>query len=595
MPEIEQSVDVKANGMPRHMKWWGWGYEGDAFDASMRPALLPYIRHVMGIEGELPHTAPVALNSIQLPAQREHRAFLTEVRRTLPAEYIRDSKKERIIHSAGKSFRDLWLLRHGIIKAMPDYVLYPQNEQEVCAIVNACNEHEVTLIPFGGGSNIAGCLSPQDPPQRTVISLDLGRMNRVLEVDSTSLTARIQAGVYGPHLEQQLAEHGMSLGHFPDSFLHSTLGGWLATRSAGMQSDWYGKIEDMLISMRMITPVGNMQTRTVPKASNGIDMRGLCAGSEGTLGVITEATMQVHPVPEHKRYYGYLFPCFESGADAVQECVRQEAMPVICRLNDVNKTALSFAFKERGSPLQEYIALAFKAYLKRLRRVDLTSCCLMISAYEGSSAQVRQRRRAVERIYRSRGGIGLGTAPGRGFERAKFDFPHLRDYIMDRNIMADVSETATTWSNLLKLYRNTRDAIDAAITATGSQPWTGCHISHNYHTGASLYFTFACLQKPGRELAQYLYVKKAAEDAFLAGGASLSHHHAVGTEHLPWMKEDVSATGVRALQALKNGLDPAGVMNPGKLIPTGQTLQQWGLEAADVNEFDRQLNLQTGS
>ena len=586
MPAIDPSAS-EADRLPRHMKWWGWGDEGESFDAATRPGLLPYMRRVFGIEGEFPRTLPVAFDRIRLPEQRPHPAFLQQLRRSLPDEYIRDSKHERLVHSAGKSFRELWSVRHGRVEAAPDYVLYPQNAEQVSAVVRACHRHDVTLIPFGGGSNIAGCLSPQTTSSRTVVSLDMGCMNRVLEVDRTALTARIQAGVYGPHLERQLAAHGLTLGHFPDSFLHSTLGGWLATRSAGMQSDLYGKIEDMLISLRMITPVGELHTRTVPKASNGIDMRALCAGSEGTLGVITEATVQVHPMPAHKHYYGYLFPSFDSGITAIRQCVRTATMPVICRLNDVNKTALSFAFKQRGSRLQECAAAAFKAGLKRLRRVDFASCCLLIAAYEGDAAQLRRQRRAVERIYRAAGGIALGTAPGRGFERAKFDFPHLRDYTMDRNIMADVSETATTWSNLPTLYRSTRDAIDAAITATGSNPWTGCHISHNYHTGASLYFTFACLQQPGRELAQYLYIKQAAEDAFLAGGATLSHHHAVGTEHLPWMQQDISATGVRALQALKHGLDPAGVMNPGKLIPDAHALDHWGLADADRRAFDQ--------
>lgn len=560
----------------RHMKWWGWGYEDVTFDDSNKPALWPYLKRELGVD-EIEWTKPVAFEKIELPAQKNNEAFLRELKSTLDNDQIADDKKTRLVHAAGKSFRDLWRLRHGIVEHAPDCVVFPKDEENVVGIVRAAHEHGVVLIPFGGGSNISGSLEPRDRDGRMVVSLDMCRMHQVLEVDQRSLTAHIQPGVYGQHLEDQLNEHGVTLGHFPDSFLHSTLGGWVATRSAGMQSDRYGKIEDMVISLRMVTPSGTIITRTVPKSSNGIDVRHLCIGSEGILGVITEVVVQVHRQPADEDWYGWLFPDFESGIAAIHECQRKDCMPIVTRLNDPKKTALSFAFKSPKSSFKETIGKAVKWYIGSVKGIDFKSCCLMVVKFEGDYDSLHLRRREVAAIYRKRGGVCLGVGPGRSFAQAKFDFPHLRDYVMDRNIMADVSETAITWTNLLKLHENGMATINQAIRDTGVAPWCGCHVSHSYHTGASLYFTFGCRQRAGREIEQYLYAKKAAEDAFLENGGTLSHHHAVGIEHLPWIEDDISATGVKAVRALKDGLDPHGIMNPGKIIPPAQPLEEWGL------------------
>ena len=568
----------------RHMKWWGWGYEDVTFDDSNKPGLWPYLERELEID-KIKWTKPVTFDEVELPAQKTNDAFSAEIKNALQESQIATDKKIRLIHAAGKSFRDLWQLRHGIIKHAPDLVVFPEDEADVVALVRAAHEHGVVLIPFGGGSNIAGCLEPADSEGRMVVSLDLCRMHKVLEVDQRSLTARIQPGVYGQHLEDQLAVRDVTLGHFPDSFLHSTLGGWVATRSAGMQSDRYGKIEDMVISLRMVTPSGTIITRTVPKSSNGIDVRHLCIGSEGILGVITEVVVQVHRKPRYEDWFGWLFPDFESGIAAIHECQRKDCMPTVTRLNDPKKTALSFAFKSPKSGFKEAIGKMVKWYIGSVRGIDFQTCCLMVVKFEGDYDSFHMRRREVANIYRKRGGVSLGADPGRAFAKAKFDFPHLRDYVMDRNIMADVSETATPWANLLTLYENGVADVTRAIRDTGVAPWVGCHVSHSYHTGASLYFTFGCRQREGRELDQYLYIKKAAEDAFLKNGGTLSHHHAVGTEHLPWVEADISTTGLKAVRALKDGLDPRGVMNPGKIIPSDEPLKAWGLGEDEMRQF----------
>jgi alkyldihydroxyacetonephosphate synthase len=558
---------------PRHMKWWGWGDEDVHFNSATHPGFWPYAKSVLEIEKDDFETPHWNLDHLELPEPRVDEPFLTKLRSFVSPQQLAEDKKERVIHAYGKGFRDLFRLRRGLANAAPDLIVYPETEREVCLTIRAAAERDVVVIPFGGGSNIAGCLERMDAA-RMAVSLDMRRMRRVLEADLHSCTARIEAGIFGPDLEQQLRQYGLTLGHFPDSFLHSTLGGWIATRSAGMQSDKYGKIEDMVLSVRMVTPEGVLATRAVPKSSNGIDVNHLCIGSEGTLGVITEATMRVHPRPESRIVSGYLFPDFESGIAAMHECVRQECMPAMVRLNDPGKTALSLAFRPPASSISHAAGSLFKAYL-RAKGFVLPRACLMLMAVEGRRNEVSRRLSQTEAIYKRFDAVSMGEKAGKSFEATKFDFPHIRDFLLDRNVTTDVSETSTVWSNIVPLYRETMSAVRASILESGVSPWAGCHISHTYQSGASVYFTFGFKQQSGQEMEQYLRVKRAAQQSFLDHGATLSHHHAVGTEHLPWLAADISPLGVQAITAIKNALDPANIMNPGRLQPSSSPFEEW--------------------
>jgi alkyldihydroxyacetonephosphate synthase len=558
---------------PRHMKWWGWGDVDAGFNSAAHPGFWPYAKAQLGIEVESLLAPPVPLETIELQEPIVKPRFWAKLHSTLRPDQVCDCRHERIVHAYGKGFRDLFRLRRGSAEGAPDLVIYPESENDVLVTLRAAADHDVMVIPFGGGSNISGCLERMET-RRMAVSLDMRRMRRVLAVDAESFTARVEAGVFGPDLEQQLSAHGMTLGHFPDSFLHSTLGGWIATRSAGMQSDKYGKIEDMVIALRMVTPEGVLATRTVPKSSNGIDVNHLCIGSEGTLGVITEATMRIHPRPESRLVPAYLFPDFEGGVQAMRECIRRECMPSMVRLNDPDKTALSLAFKPPASQLSQVVSKIFKGYL-RAKGFELPRACLMLTAFEGGSADVARQVRQVSATYRQFGGISLGPSAGRSFEATKYDFPHIRDFLLDREVTADVSETSTVWNNILPLYRATMEAIPAGIMESGVRPWAGCHISHTYRSGASVYFTFSFRQQRGSELDQYLRVKRAAQQSFMDHGATLSHHHAVGTEHLPWLAADISPLGVRAVAAIKQELDPGNNMNPGRLQPSSEPFEEW--------------------
>jgi alkyldihydroxyacetonephosphate synthase len=563
----------------KHMKWWGWGDEEVGFDSNAHPGAWPYAKAVLDVEKDEVDAPHVPLEGVCLRDAIRHEGFLAELRLWMRADQICDSRRERVIHSYGKGFRDLFRMRRGSAEGAPDLVLYPENEHDVLMTLRAAAHHDVVVIPFGGGSNISGCLERSES-RRKAVSLDMRRMRRVLEVDTASFTARIEAGAFGPDLEEQLNSNGLTLGHFPDSFLHSTLGGWIATRSAGMQSDKYGKIEDMVIALRMVTPVGVLATRTVPKSSNGIDVNHLCIGSEGTLGVITEATMRVHPRPESRRTHGYLFPEFEAGIEAMHECVRKECVPSMLRLSDPDKTALSLAFKAPSSRLSQAATKIMKSYLKA-KGFD-SRACLMLTTFEGSKAGAIRQHSHVNAIYRRFGAVDLGSGSGKSFESTKYDFPHIRDFLLDRGITSDVSETSTVWSNIAPLYLATTAALRGAIQESGVKPWVGCHISHTYQCGASLYLTFACKQQDGHEMQQYLHAKRVVQQSFIDHGATLSHHHAVGTEHLPWLTDDISPVGVMAVAAIKGGLDPDNIMNPGRLRPSATPFDEWSRTGSDA-------------
>ena len=437
----------------------------------------------------------------------------------------------------------------------------------MAAVLGAALEADAVLIPFGGGTSISGSLEAPAEERRTVISLDLARLSRVLAVDEASRLARIQAGAFGPDLERQLEARGWTLGHFPDSFAHSTLGGWIATRSSGMQSDRYGDIGDLTRAVRVVTPSGMLVTRPVPSTSTGPSVREMVLGSEGRLGVITEATLHVQRVPERRTILGYLFPTWADGLAAMRDIAAAEAAPSVTRVSDANETRFSFATRKDPSIADRLKSAALTTYLRRRRGFDVDAMCLSFIGYEGGSRHVADQAKLVRRIVGRHGGLCIGRSPGELYDQKKFDTPYIRDFLLDRGALADVSETAAPWSGLPTVYDTVLAAAHGAFDELGVRGYIMCHLSHSYHAGACLYFTFAF--KPSARadgLAQYDRVKSAIQQAFIDSGATLSHHHAVGTEHARWLEDDISAPGVAMLRGLFAGVDPGANLNPGKIV-----------------------------
>ncbi len=549
----------------KHMKWWGWGVEGVAFHHEDKPDFAPFVQKVVDLDVNIPPVGAMDLAELSVPAARIPDDLVAELTEVVGADHVASDDLDRIVHTYGKSLRDLVRLRAKDIPRIPDVVVYPGDEAEVQQIVDKAVAADAVIIPFGGGSNIAGSLEAPPEETRPVISLDMGRMNKVLDIDEESGLARIQAGALGPDIEEQLGRRGWTLGHFPDSFTHSTLGGWIATRSSGMQSDKYGDIADITRGLHAVLPGKVLVLRPLPSTSTGPSVREMILGSEGRLGVITEATVNVHRIPTERLILGYLFPNWEAGIAAMQEISTSDAHPTVTRISDSYETAFSFATRKKSSGISKLVNETVMKVLQK-RGWNLDDICLSFIGYEGGRADVSRQKAMVKDVVGKHGGIVAGKGPGQLYDQKKFDTPYIRDFLLDRHAVGDVSETAAPWSKLIPLYNAVRAAANDAFDKIGVKGWIMCHMSHSYHSGACLYFTFAYKHGEDEVLAQYDIVKGAIQQAFVDNGGTLSHHHGVGVEHAPWMEQDISAAGVHFIDGLFSAVDPGQNFNPGKVV-----------------------------
>lgn len=549
----------------KQMKWWGWGDENKDFDHIKRPYFWDYVQSSVGIEN-VKLTPPVKFSQITINDTILVENQNKELLKFLNKSQIKIDKLSRIEHAYGKSYRDLLRARNGKFNIVPDVVLFPKSSKDVQNILQFATNHDALVIPFGGGSNIVGGVEFVKRSKKLKISVDMKLMNKLIDLDRLSMQATFGAGILGPDLEERLAHYDMTLGHFPDSFQFSTLGGWVATRSAGMQSDKYGKIEDMVIGLKLITPQGEMIVRATPKSSNGIDLKHMIIGSEGILGIISEITVKVHEKPKRRKIVGFFFPDFESGVKAILKGKRAGISPSLLRLNDSEKTRMSLAFKEKSMPHKKVISNLIKNYLGNVKRYDLDKLCMLLVGFEGSKKEIDQQYEKLEKIYKSAGAFALGEGVSKTFDETKYDFPYVRDFIMDHNCVADVSETATNWDNLLNLYNKVRNGVLALEKELNRKILIACHISHTYHTGASLYFTWGAQALGSDHLKCYDLIKSKTEELFVKYDATVSHHHAVGYEHKKWLKEEIGELGISTIKHMKKSVDKSNMMNPGKII-----------------------------
>jgi alkyldihydroxyacetonephosphate synthase len=469
---------------------------------------------------------------------------------------VRDDAASRARHAGGQAYADIVRRRRGDTSQAPDVVVTPQDAAAVSAAVRVCSEHRLAVVPWGGGTSVVGGLDAVRGACEAVVALDLSALDRMLALDPTSLVATFEAGMRAPAAEAALNTAGFTLGHFPQSYARASIGGYVVTRSAGQASSGYGRIDDLVVGLRMSTPAGELHLPVVPASAAGPDLRRLVLGSEGTLGVVTEVSLRVHPTPATRRYEGWMVPSWHAGVGALRALAQQRAHPDIARLSDPDETGISLALSSSGRTTRRMLA----TYL-RLRHVQ--QGCLVITGYEGDDVDVRHRRRASSRVLRAAGAVSLGSRAGRSWEHGRFAGPHLRDSLLDEGVLVETLETAATWTALPGLY----DAVRAALHSALDRALVGCHISHLYPTGASLYFTVLAAADAGGEIAQWSAAKAAANDAIVAAGGTITHHHAVGTAHRAHATGDLGSLGVGMLTAVKRQVDPNGVMNPGKLLP----------------------------
>ena len=511
------------------------------------------------LRSELGETEPmrsVALDEVALPAPRPLPGAIVDA---VNQASVLVAHEQRVRRSAGRSYPDLVRLRGGRLAAAPDAVVMPGNPAQLADVLEICSREGIAVVPFGGGTSVVGGVDAVAGPHERLISLDLRRI-RSVEIDRVSLVATLGPGLRGPEAEDAVRAHGLTIGHFPQSFEYATVGGFAATRSAGQASSGYGRFDELVTAVAMVTPAGELRTLATPHTAAGPSLRELVLGSEGVLGAITEVTVRVRPAPEARRYEGWMASDFASGCDAVRSLAQGEALPDVVRLSDETETRVSFGLS--GTSGLRRLLLGTYLGVRRRRRG-----CLVICGWEGGRESVERRRALSARLLRRGGAAALGEAPGRAWERGRFDGPYLRDTLMGLGYMVETLETAHAWSRLDDLYRAVRAALGSALAAQGTPGIVMCHLSHAYRDGASLYFTFIARSRPGAEIEHWHAVKAAACEAIVAAGGTITHHHAVGRDHAPYMPAEVGQTGLEALRALKERLDPAGIMNPGKLLP----------------------------
>lgn len=528
------------------MKWDAWGDPDLA--APLSESMSALIRGMLGVSGE-PIAPGIAPATVELSPTRLSSADLGALTSIVGAEWVSTSDADRLPRAGGKSTLDL-LRRRQQSQAAPDGVVVPADTDAVAAVLSWCSGNQIAVVPFGGGTSVVGGVDPVDGGLRAVLALDLRRFDSLLDLDEVSGIAKLGAGMTGPQAEAALAERGFSLGHFPQSFQFATIGGFAVTRSSGQASAGYGRFDDMVIDLTLVSPAGVLSVGRAQKSAAGPDLRQLIMGSEGIFGVVTAVSVRVHRLPETTGYEAWRFDSFSAGANAFRRLAQEGVLPTVLRLSDEAETALNLARpSEIGSSDSADDALP-------------PGGCLAITTFEGSPTAVEARMSVAREIFTAAGGQSGGAAPAQSWEHGRFNAPYLRDALLDVGVGCETLETATIWSNV----DDVKAAVTAALTAALPEPTVVmCHISHTYAAGASLYFTVVYRQE-GDPIAQWTAAKTAASQALIDSGATITHHHAVGVDHKPWLADEDGALGIEALRAVKAVFDPNGVCNPGKLI-----------------------------
>lgn len=493
----------------------------------------------------LPGTEPVKLEkpSMLKPVQVDF------FRSVSGAENIQTDDASRARFSCGKFYGELLDLRLGLVPDPPDAVVAPRTHEEVKKIISFCSGEGIAVVPAGGLSSVTGAVRAPGGG----IALDLTKhLNKVLAVNKVNKTVTVQAGMYGPALEEKLNRQGYSCGHFPQSFEYSTVGGWISARGAGQASTGYGKIEDMLVSVKVVTPAGVIVTRDFPRMAQGWDIFRLFAGAEGTLGVITEATLHVfNYAPENTTSAAFIFRSFEAAVEAMRIIIQAECgKPHLFRISDPDETDIAFRTGGFEGTLADRALqmLGFKT----------GSRCLMFVTVEGEKDYARFVIRKIKRKARAGKGLYIGTSPVRKWLEQRYSSAYMRDPLMDLGIMTDTLETAVTWENLLKVWKAAHEYV-----ARRSKAFMMIHISHVYENGANLYFTFLSPMEKGNEKNDFTTFHRGLVETILEHGGSISHHHGVGRVLGPWMEGHLGRSSMELLRAVKKHLDPNNIMNPG--------------------------------
>ena len=531
-------ADRRLTTADRRLKHWGWGYEDEQPSVDELREAAAFITGRLGFGSTEPEQ-PVALADVSLPDPRLAAPPALQ-------ELCRSDDYERALHAYGRSYSDIVRAFRGRFDHPPDVVAHPRDEAEVGAVLDWALSAGAAVIPFGGGTSVVGGVGVSPGDRAGVVAIDLKALDRVLEVDPVSLSARIQAGATGPVLEAQLAGHGLTLRHFPQSFQFSTLGGWIATRAGGHFATLYTHIDDLVESVRALTPVGVWESRRLPGSGAGVSPDRLLLGSEGTLGVITEAWVRVRPRPKRRASAAVRFGDFHDGVRAVRALSQSGLHPANCRLIDPAEAAVTGA----GDGSHALLVLGFESAEHDVEpwMTLALECC---GDHGGS--------------WERRGGDGDGGAVG-SWREAFLRAPYLRDTLIALGILSETFETAITWERFESFHARVMERASEAVRAVCGQGSVTCRFTHVYPDGPAPYYTVLAPARRGAELEQWAEIKRAASDAVIECGGTITHHHAVGRDHRPWYDRQRPDAFAQALRGAKLAVDPGGALNPGVLI-----------------------------
>jgi alkyldihydroxyacetonephosphate synthase len=530
----------------RRRSFWGWGYEDEAIEPAHAEAIADLLAARFGVEPPSVHPAPKLADIILAGPRIAAPGPLREI--------VSSDVHDRASHTYGKAFRDIVRGFRGDFSAAPDAVAFPRNEAEVVAVLDWCAQARVAAIPYGGGSSVCGGVEARlSGDYAGAVSIDLSRLDRIVEIDRTSRAARIEGGIYGPALEDALRPQGLTLRHFPQSFEFSTLGGWIATRSGGHYATLDTHIDDFVESLRVVTPSGVIETRRLPGSGAGPSPDRMLIGSEGTLGVITEAWMRLQDRPKFRVSASVTFDDYARAAECVRRISQAGLYPTNLRLLDAEEALTSGA----GDGKMHVLILGFESADHTLEAwaERALECC---RDHGGVVPADAGRTRSDEGASRE----GAAGAWRNSFLRA----PYMRDALVAMGFVAETFETAITWDRFTEFHARVTDATADALRRVCGGGSVTCRFTHVYPDGPAPYFSVIAPGKTNSQLEQWDEIKAAASDAIIAAGGTITHHHAVGRDHRPWYDRQRPDAFAAALRAAKRELDPAGILNPGVLV-----------------------------
>jgi alkyldihydroxyacetonephosphate synthase len=569
-PNEEESLDV-------------WGFRDTRFEISADghvlirgnryelsgkelPRFMPWVREVLEIEIDS-NDIHMPRYPTAIPEPRINSEFLACIQGFLNANQIETDGEIRLRHGHGHTQEEMYCIKYSQLGRVPDLVVYPETEAQIIGLVEAAKRYDASLIPYGGGTNVTDAIRCQSNEERTIISVDMRRMNRIVWIDRANMMACIQAGAVGRHILAGLRTYGLTMGHEPDSVEFSTLGGWIATNASGMKKNRYGNIEDLVLDVSVVTPAGILQrTGASPRESIGLDPRRLMFGSEGTLGIITSAVVKIFPMPEVQRYGSVLFPTFEDGFKFMYELTRDATPPASVRLMDNLQFQFGLALKPKSNSLAALKSKFEKFFITKVKGFEPDKMVACTLVFEGTRAEVDQQQRDLYRIAERHGGIKAGQENGRRGYQLTYSIAYIRDFLMNYYIIAESFETSVSWRDGLTLCENVKRRLKDEYESRGlpGKPFVTARVTQVYRTGVCIYFYFGFYYKgiPNPQEV-YLELENLARDEILKCGGSLSHHHGIGKLRRSFLPRIMSEATLQWKRELKKSLDPRNVFGVG--------------------------------